>query len=67
LGSLHFKPNSQRDDFGRKAVQQRIVKALAVAQAEAVVIEGNVADFVLSKAKTTDKSVSFEELMGQQG
>jgi trigger factor len=37
-----------------------------MAEVEAVVIEGNVADFVLSKAKVTDKVLSFEELMGQQ-
>ncbi len=37
-----------------------------MAEVEAVVIEGNVADFVLSKAKVTDKALSFEELMGQQ-
>ncbi|MFW9617770.1 trigger factor [Aquabacterium sp.] len=38
-----------------------------MAEVEAVVIEGNVADFILSKAKVTDKPLSFEELMGQQG
>ncbi|RTL28336.1 MAG: trigger factor [Burkholderiales bacterium] len=38
-----------------------------MAEVEAVVIEGNVAEFVLSKAKVTDKALSFEELMGQQG
>ena len=34
-------------------------------QVEAVVIENNVTDFIFSKAKVTDKSVSFDELMGQ--
>jgi trigger factor len=29
------------------------------------VIENNVTEFVLSKAKVSDKAVSFEELMGQ--
>jgi trigger factor len=38
-----------------------------MAEVEAVVIEANVTDFILSKAKVTDKSVSFEELMGQNG
>lgn len=38
-----------------------------MAEVEAVVIEANVADFILSKAKVTDKTVGFEELMGQQG
>ena len=38
-----------------------------LAEVEAVVIENNVPDFVLSKAKVTEKAVSFDELMGQQG
>ncbi len=38
-----------------------------LAEVEAVVIETNVADYVLGKAKVNDKAVSFEELMGQQG
>ena len=36
-----------------------------MAEVEAVVIENNVTDFVLGKAKVTDKSVSFDELMAQ--
>ena len=36
-----------------------------LAEVEAVVIESNVAEFVLSKAKVTGKAISFEELMGQ--
>ena len=38
-----------------------------MAEVEAVVIESNVAEFVMSKAKVIDKSLSFDELMGQQG
>ena len=34
-------------------------------EVEAIVIENNVTDFILSKAKVTDKTVSFDELMGQ--
>ena len=37
-----------------------------MAEVEAVVIEANVTDFILSKVKVADKVVSFEELMGQQ-
>jgi trigger factor len=37
-----------------------------LAEVEAIVIENNVTEFVLSKAKTADKTVSFDELMGQQ-
>ncbi|MBI5908050.1 MAG: trigger factor [Polaromonas sp.] len=36
-----------------------------MAEVESVVIENNVTDFVMSKAKTIEKSVSFDELMGQ--
>jgi trigger factor len=37
-----------------------------MAEVEAVVIESNVADFVLAQAKVVEKAISFEELMGQQ-
>ena len=37
-----------------------------MAAVEAIVIENNVTEFVLSKAKVTEKAVGFEELMGQQ-
>jgi trigger factor len=36
-----------------------------MAEVEAVVIENNVTEFVLSKAQVTDKVVGFDELMGQ--
>src|SRR3990167_9281713 len=36
-----------------------------MAEVEAIVIENNVTDFVLAKAKVTAKAVSFDELMGQ--
>jgi trigger factor len=36
-----------------------------LAEVEAVVIENNVTDFVLAKAKVVDKQVSFDDLMGQ--
>jgi hypothetical protein len=37
-----------------------------MAEVEAVVIESNVSDFVLSQAKVVEKTITFEELMGQQ-
>ncbi len=37
-----------------------------MAEVEAVVVENNVTEFVLGKAKVNDKSVSFDELMAQQ-
>ena len=36
-----------------------------LSQVEAMVIENNVTEFILGKAKVTDKAVSFDELMGQ--
>ena len=36
-----------------------------MAEAEAVVLENNVTEFILSKAKIADKTVSFDELMAQ--
>ncbi len=36
-----------------------------LAEVEAVVIENNVTDFVMAKAKISEKEVSFDELMGQ--
>ena len=36
-----------------------------MAEVEAIVIENNVTDFVLSKAQVTEKSVSFDDLMAQ--
>jgi trigger factor len=37
-----------------------------MAEVEAIVIENNVTDYILSKAKTVEKNVAFDELMGQQ-
>jgi trigger factor len=37
-----------------------------MAEVEAIVIENNVTDFVFSKAKTVEKNLAFDELMGQQ-
>lgn len=36
-----------------------------MAEVEAVVIENNVTDFVLGKAKVSEKTIGFDELMGQ--
>ncbi len=36
-----------------------------MAEVEAIVLENNVTDFILSKAQVTGKTISFDELMGQ--
>ncbi|GAB4204012.1 MAG: trigger factor [Tibeticola sp.] len=38
-----------------------------MAEVEAIVIENNVTEFVLSKVKVNERSIGFDELMGQQG
>jgi trigger factor len=38
-----------------------------MAEVEAIVIENNVTEFVLSQAKVVEKAVSFDDLMAQQG
>jgi trigger factor len=37
-----------------------------MAEVEAIVIENNVTEYILSKAKTVEKKIEFDELMGQQ-
>ena len=36
-----------------------------MAEVEAIVIENNVTEFVLANAKVVDKTIGFDELMGQ--
>jgi trigger factor len=36
-----------------------------MAEVEGIVIENNVTEFVLSKAKVSEKAITFDELMGQ--
>jgi trigger factor len=38
-----------------------------LADVEALVVENNVTEYVLSQAKVVDKPIAFDELMGQQG
>jgi trigger factor len=73
--SLHAKPEqlqahiqelSQSYEQPAQVVAWYMSDRQRMAEVEAVVIEGNVADFILSKAKVTDKPMTFEELMGQQ-
>ena len=56
---------SQPPGSGPDNVARILSDRLARAWGQAVVIENNVAEYVLSKAKVTDKTLSFEELMGQ--
>ena len=44
---------------------QDVVRWYLMAEVEAVVIENNVTDFVLAKAKVSEKAITFDELMAQ--
>ena len=63
----HIEELSQSYEQPAQVVAWYMSDRQRMAEVEAVVIEANVADFILSKAKISDKSLGFEELMGQQG
>ena len=63
----HIQELAQSYEQPQQVVAWYMTDRQRMAEVEAVVIEANVADFILSKAKVTDKTVGFEELMGQQG
>ena len=71
---LHATPDQLRERIESMAASyekpEEVIKwyysdGARLAEIEGLVIESNVTDFVLSKAKVTEKTVSFEELMGQ--
>ena len=70
---LHAKPEQIRatiEDFAAsyedpsEVVSWYYSQPQRLAQAEALVIEDNVVAWVVSNARTTDKAISFDELMG---
>ena len=52
---------------GTDGLSVRAPRWSSLADVEAVVLENNVANFVLGKAKVTDKQVNFDELMNSNG
>ncbi|MCK9512269.1 MAG: trigger factor [Pigmentiphaga sp.] len=73
---LQAKPDQVRakiEDFARnyespaEVVRYYLSDRERLAEVEAIVVEDNVVALVLEKAKVTDKPVSFDELMGQNG
>lgn len=71
---LHAKPEQVRatvDDFAAtfedpsEVVRWYYSQPQRLAEAEALVMENNVVDWVLGKAKVTEKPVAFDELMGK--
>ena len=70
---LHVKPDQVRavvDDFAatfedpQEVVRWYYSQPQRLAEAEALAMENNVVDWVLTNAKVTDKDVAFDELMG---
>jgi trigger factor len=73
---LHAKPEQIRafvDDYAQsfedpaEVVKWYYSQPQRIAQAEAIVIEDNVVDWVLKSAQVTDKPVVFDEFMGNIG
>ncbi|HEX5371167.1 MAG TPA: trigger factor [Aquabacterium sp.] len=63
----HIEELSQSYEQPAQVIAWYMSDRQRMAEVEAVVIEANVTDFILGQAKVSDKTVSFEELMGQQG
>jgi trigger factor len=59
----HIEEMAQSYEKPAEVVRWYLSDRQRMAEVEAVVIENNVAEFVLSKAKVTDKTVNFDELM----
>ena len=59
----HIEEMAQSYEKPAEVVRWYLGDRQRMAEVEAVVIENNVAEFVLAKAKVTDKAVPFDELM----
>ncbi len=59
----HIEEMAQSYEKPSEVVRWYLGDRQRLAEVEAVVVENNVADFVLSKAKVTDKVLPFDELM----
>lgn len=59
----HLEELAQSYEKPAEVVRYYLSDRQRMAEVEAVVIENNVAEFVLAKAKVTDKAMPFEELM----
>lgn len=59
----HIEEISQSYEKPAEVVRWYLSDRERMAEVEAVVIENNVTDFVLGKAKVEDKQVPFDELM----
>jgi trigger factor len=60
----HIEDMAQSYESPAEVVRWYLGNRERMAEVEGVVIENNVTDFVLAKAKVTDKALPFDELMG---
>lgn len=60
----HIEELAQSYEKPQEVVRWYLSDNQRLAEVEAVVLENNVTDFVLAKAKVTDKMLPFDELMG---
>ena len=63
----HIEELAQSYEKPEEVVRYYFSDRQRLGEIEAVVIENNVTEFVLSKAQVTDKVLPFDELMGQSG
>ncbi len=61
----HIEELSQSYEKPAEVVRWYLSDRQRLAEVEAIVIENNVTDFVLAKAKVSDKALPFDELMAQ--
>ena len=61
----HIEEMSQSYEKPSEVVRWYLGDRQRMAEVEAVVVENNVAEFVLGKARVTDKVLPFEELMAR--
>lgn len=62
----HIEDLAQSYEKPAEVVRWYLSDRNRLAEVEAVVVENNVTDFVLAKAKVSDKALPFDELMAQQ-
>ena len=61
----HIEEISQSYEKPAEVMRWYLSDRNRMAEVEAIVVENNVAEFVLAKAQVTEKSVAFDELMAQ--
>ena len=61
----HIEEISQSYEKPAEVMRWYLSDRNRMAEVEAIVVENNVAEFVLARAKVTEKAVPFDELMAQ--